>query len=86
MLLNSKLSLDAAKALAGLLDGTAGDSSGDVKRKIELAYLRTLSRKPSSDELKLATDFLDSLREGQNAALTDFCLAVFNLNEFLYVD
>ena len=86
MLLNSKLSLDAAKALAGLLDGTVGDSSGDVKRMIELAYLRTLSRKPSSDELKLATDFLDSSREGQNTALTDFCLAVFNLNEFLYVD
>jgi hypothetical protein len=86
MLLNSKLSLDAAKALAALIEEAAGESSAEAKHKIELAYLRTLSRPPSLDELKLAIEFLSSSPPGETEALTDLCLALFNLNEFLYVD
>ncbi len=86
MLLNSKLSLDAAKALAALIEEAAGESSTEAKVKVELAYLRTLSRGPSSDELKLAIEFLNSSSSGKTEALTDLCLALFNLNEFLYVD
>ena len=86
MLLNSKLSLDAAKALAALVEEAAGESSIEAKPKIKIAYLRTLSRNPSSDELKLAVQFLRGSPDGQTAALTDLCLALFNLNEFLYVD
>jgi hypothetical protein len=86
MLLNSKLSLDAAKALADLLEVSDGESPADVKRKTELAYLRTLSRQPSSDELQLATAFISQSSGGELTALTDLCLALFNLNEFLYVD
>ena len=86
MLLNSKLSFDAAKALAASIEETAREPSADAKYKTELAYLRTLSRNPSSDELKLATEFLNSSSPGETEALTDLCLALFNLNEFLYVD
>ncbi|MFT5093812.1 MAG: hypothetical protein ACI93T_002642 [Porticoccaceae bacterium] len=86
MLLNSKLSLDAAKALTASIEETARESSADAKHKIELAYLRTLSRNPSSDELSLASKFLRSPSGEEPAALTDLCLALFNLNEFLYVD
>ncbi|MBL6706844.1 MAG: DUF1553 domain-containing protein [Planctomycetaceae bacterium] len=86
MLLNSKLSLDAAKALAALVEEAAGESSVEANSRIKLACLRTLSRNPSSDELKLAAQFLRSSPDGQTAALTDLCLALFNLNEFLYVD
>jgi hypothetical protein len=86
MLLNSKLSLDAAKGLAALLEDSDANSSGDAKHKIELAYLRTLSRLPSADELKVATEFVGSSSGDETSALTDLCLALFNLNEFLYVD
>ena len=86
MLLNSKSSLDAAKALAAVLEGAAGESPAGSKQKIELAYLRTLSRSPSPEELSLAIDFLSSSSADETAALTDLCLALFNLNEFLYVD
>lgn len=86
MLLNSKLSLDAAKAQARLLNESSEGASADVKHKVELAYLRTLSRQPSAEEEKLATEFLDASSGEETAALTDLCLALFNLNEFLYVD
>lgn len=86
MLLNSKLSLDAAKALARLLNESAEGASADLKHKVELAYLRTLSRQPSAEEEKLATEFLAESSGEETTALTDLCLAIFNLNEFLYVD
>ena len=86
MLLNSKLSLDAAKALATLVKSEAERDSQSGRRKIELIYLRTLSRRPSADELNLASDFLGTSTSDDSAALIDLCLAVFNLNEFLYVD
>jgi hypothetical protein len=86
MLLNSKLSLDAAKGLTALLEESKDASSIDAKRKIELAYLRTLSRRPSAAEEKLATEFLGNSSGDEAAALTDLCLTLFNLNEFLYVD
>jgi hypothetical protein len=86
MLLNSKLSLDAAKGLTALFEKAADGSASGLKHKIELAYLRTLSRRPSAEEEKLAIAFLDDASDDEAAALTDLCLTLFNLNEFLYVD
>lgn len=86
MLLNSKLSLDAAKGLAATIVDSSGEPSIDLTYRIRQAYLRTLSRHPSPEELKLAVEFLNESSDGEMAALTDLCLALFNLNEFLYVD
>ena len=86
MLLNSKLSLDAAKGLTALLEESADGSPSELKHKVELAYLRTLSRLPSAEEVQVATEFLGSSSGDESSALTDLCLALFNLNEFLYVD
>lgn len=86
MLLNSKLSLDAAKALARLLNESREGASAELKHKVNLAYLRTLSRLPSAEEEKLATEFLHVSSGEETAALTDLCLTLLNLNEFLYVD
>ncbi|NQV25318.1 MAG: DUF1549 domain-containing protein [Rhodopirellula sp.] len=87
MLLNSKLSLDAAKALAELVESETSESSQvDSDRQIERIYLRCLSRRPSAKELALADEFLDSSTDRRANALVDLCLALFNLNEFLYVD
>ncbi len=106
-LLNSKLSLSAARALAGKLIAQAGTDPSD---QVTLCYLSTLARFPTESELTTAVQFLtgqaarlrvDRRRASelavpvglpQNsdpfhaAALTDFCLAVFNLNEFVYID
>jgi hypothetical protein len=104
-LLNSELSLQAAKNLAGLLVEEAPDSTGQVRR----AYLRVLGRSPQADELAAGRTFLadqaarlksqgrapsplplpGELPPGADphkaAALVLFCLALFNLNEFVYV-
>ena len=87
MLLNSKLSLDAAKALVGLVTATVNKNlPAGNQQQIELIYLRCLSRRPSAVELELANEFLNSASGDHRAALVDLSLAVFNLNEFLYVD
>jgi hypothetical protein len=87
MLLNSKLSLDAAKGLAGLVTASVNENTpAGNQQQIELIYLRCLSRRPSAVELELADEFLNSATGDRLAALVDLSLAVFNLNEFLYVD
>ncbi|MDA0284834.1 MAG: DUF1549 and DUF1553 domain-containing protein, partial [Planctomycetota bacterium] len=86
MLLNSKLSFDAAKSLALLIEEACGQSEADLDRRIELAFLRTLSRRPSLEETELATRFLKASNDGESAALVDLCLSLFNVNEFPYVD
>jgi hypothetical protein len=105
--LNSDFSLDCARWLAGaVLTGEATIG----RRHIEKAYLRALSRQPTSDEVAFGEQFLtgqaqrlreenrtgDELaqpipanRDGDEfarGALVDFCLALFNSNEFLYVE
>jgi hypothetical protein len=76
-LLNSEFSLQCARDLAALLERECGD---DRAARIEQLWLRTLGRRPSEEERARAIEFD---REGP---LVDLCLAVFNLNEFVYVD
>jgi hypothetical protein len=103
MLLNSELSLEAARDLAGYALRRA---SRDETAWITLCYRRALGRRPSAEELADARGFLSdgrerlaagpreaadvALPEGVDsppaAALVDFCLVLFNLNEFVYVD
>ena len=107
VLLNSEVSLSAARALAGRVLNTSDAGAG---RQVELCYRLALGREPTSSERDLAVDFVERtaarLRlEGREArelalppdlpqerdpyhaaALTDFCLALFNLNEFIYID
>jgi hypothetical protein len=61
-----------------------------VETAWRLAYLRP----PTSDELRLATDFLtkqstvlrERTKEAELAALTNLCQQLLASNEFLYVD
>src|SRR5262249_25954179 len=106
VLLNSQFSLDCARGLAAtLLRSEPNHKAG----QIEQGYLRVLSRRPTTDELRLGEEFLarqeEAMRaEGRDvatlalpagveppnpfaaAALVDLCLALFNANEFVYVD
>ncbi|MCH8873691.1 DUF1553 domain-containing protein [candidate division KSB1 bacterium] len=107
MLVNSNLSLSAARNLCGYVLRNAGNDFG---RQIEVCYLRTLSRQPTlkerqtgihfltaeserlrqegrhASELGLPADLSDGTDIHRAAALTGYCLAIFNLNEFIYID
>jgi hypothetical protein len=81
-----------ASDLAGRILKEAGDDrEAQVRRAFELA----LNRAPEAAERTDATGFLaqqtdERTRRGESsaslAALTDFCQALFGLNEFIYVD
>ena len=79
-LLNSEFSLACAE---GLADRLRRECDGDVTVQIKRGYLLTLGRPPSIEELDVARSFLAS---GSRSSLVDFCLALFNLNEFVYID
>ncbi|REJ90035.1 MAG: DUF1553 domain-containing protein [Planctomycetota bacterium] len=81
-LLNSGFSRRCADELADQLR-TASD--GEPAAQVELLYRRVLGRSPDSAELQRAVEFLNQGSESETA-LSDLCLALFNLNEFLYLD
>ncbi|MBM3971047.1 MAG: DUF1549 domain-containing protein [Planctomycetes bacterium] len=78
LLLNADDSVVAAKRLAEKIER---QTSTDRGAAIELAYRHILNRKPTADDVRDAQQFLTS-----DSALADLCLALFNLNEFVYVD
>jgi hypothetical protein len=77
-LLNSPLSSQMAHTLADRAEREAGVGIDD---KVERASLLTLGRKPDETERALARDFLAA-----SGSFSDFCLALLNLNEFVYID
>jgi len=79
-LLNGRIAIDSARALA---DRVAREAGADPASQVDRAYRLTLGRKPDEAELRLSLAFL---AEGNTSALADFCLALLNLNEFVYVD
>ena len=66
-------------ALAARAEREAGWS---IDARVERAYLLTLGRRPDETERALARDFLSTA----GSSFADFCLALINLNEFVYVD
>ncbi len=83
MLLNDKIVLDIAKAFATRVQKDTGD---DHETFIARAFESALSRPPTTAERTAATKFL-AVHPGTTAeAIADFCHALLNLNEFLYVD
>jgi hypothetical protein len=83
LLLNSEFSLTAAKDLADFVRNRAGN---DQDAQVDLVYRRALGRAPTTSQLARARTFLEE-RAGSSAdSLALLCLAVFNSNEFVYVD
>jgi hypothetical protein len=76
-LLNGSTAHRLAGIFAQRLEREAGS---DPARQVELAYLLATGRAPTSREKELAVKFL------AKQPLSEFALAVFNLNAFLYVD
>jgi hypothetical protein len=90
ILLNGPFMQGQAKALAARLAREAGPAAAD---RVRLAYRLALGRPPRPAELRRGLDFLAAqarlLRDRSDAgpaALADFCLALLNCNEFLYVE
>jgi Protein of unknown function (DUF1553)/Protein of unknown function (DUF1549) len=86
MLLNDKLYAEKATQFAErVMKEAGGDSNGAIER----AYLTALSRPPTSEERTAALRFLEAQSKtagGSREAMADFCHALLNLNEFVYVD
>jgi hypothetical protein len=76
VLLNSSDVVEASRALAMRLTREAPSPD----ERVTLAYRLVLGRRPSPTERDLSRDFL------REAPLSELCRALFNLNEFVYVD
>jgi hypothetical protein len=75
-LLNSAEVSAAAKALAARVEREAATPEG----RVTLAYQLALGRRPTAAELGIAREFL------AESPLAELCRALFNLNEFVYLD
>ncbi len=75
-LLNGQQSTELSRAFAHRL---TQESGGKQEQIVERAFWLTAGRAPSPRELSLSLEFL------QESSLREFALAMFNLNEFLYV-
>ena len=78
-LLNSEFMARRATSLAERVS----EAASDVDSQIDQAFLRTLSRRPAAEERLLAKEILED-SDGP-APLTRLCLALLNLNEFVYI-
>jgi cytochrome c553 len=76
-LLNDPFVLQQSDHLAARL---VDAHQGDVPRQVTMAYRLALGREPSGEEKTLAVQFIEK------RDLFRFCRALFNTNEFLYVD
>jgi hypothetical protein len=76
-LLNDPFVLRQSEAFAERL---AADRKGDVPQQVRAAYRLAYGRLPTENEMT------QSLRFIENRGLFQFCRAIFNTNEFLYVD
>jgi hypothetical protein len=76
-LFNSSFMQEVSQAFAARLESSCGKDRGC---QINSAWLLALSRRPRPEENRLAVKFFKS-----GGTLPDFCLALFNRNEFIYV-
>ncbi len=76
-LLNSSLTIEAARALAARVQRHAGT---DTVKQVERAFALTLQRAPQSDERRACLALV------QQRNLTELCRALLNVNEFMFVD
>jgi hypothetical protein len=92
LLLNSELTLGRARQWAQNLRARHGE---DIEKIAVEAYRRAWGRPASRDEVALASRFVERQArlhqregsgDGHTQALIDFCHAVLNTNEFVYVD
>jgi hypothetical protein len=82
-LLNNAFIMEQAQFFAERL---IRDSGEDPARLIEAAWQAAMGRSPLEAEKQDALRFLQQHQEDRRRSLTRLCLAIFNMNEFVYVD
>ncbi|MCI0387599.1 MAG: DUF1553 domain-containing protein [Acidobacteria bacterium] len=91
-LMNNEFVLQQAGFFAERVVKEAGQ---DRRAQVVQAFKIALNRQPNAKEIEWSLSFLKSQAEGyakrkdeepEKAALRDFCHAIINLNEFVYVD
>jgi mono/diheme cytochrome c family protein len=81
LMINSDLTLARAKNFAARLSAANYESDPQL---VAAAYRIAFARLPSDSETNAAVHFLQS--ERRDETLLDFCHALLNANEFLYID
>lgn len=86
-MLNGKFLNDQAAAFAERVKREAGDGA---EKQVRVALTLALSREPDASSVERGVKLLTSLREKHKLdagqALKYYCLLVYNLNEFVYLD
>jgi hypothetical protein len=92
-LLNNATIYELSEDFANRLENEAGS---DVRRQVEQAYWLALSRAPTAEEMRVASDDLLKLKQAaakdvkdadaEHKALTAFCHTILNSAAFLYID
>ena len=86
-LLNGEFSQVHARSFAERVTKEAGPKRRD---RVALAMRLAFGRRPRAPELTEAVEFLSDLRrdfgQSEEEALTSLCLAILNMNEFVYLD
>lgn len=75
-MLNDEEVVRAAQRLARRIESAHPES----ERRVVAAFRHILGRRPQADELAMATDFVDA------SPISELCRALFNLNDFVYVN
>lgn len=86
LLMNSDFALSMAQELAELGMKEAGST---VVAIVEFATWRCYSRPPTAAELKVGREFIErqtAITSNLRNAVADYCLALLNANEFIYID
>lgn len=76
-MMNSGFVLEQSKAFAGRIRKLAGEDPGE---QVDVGWRLALGRGPADDERRTAVGYLE------RNSLAEFCLMLFNMNEFVYVD
>jgi mono/diheme cytochrome c family protein len=91
-LMNNEFVLQQARFFA---ERTAKEAGKDKRAQVIRAFEIALNRPPNAKEIEWSLSFLKSQAEGyargkdeepETSALRDFCHAIINLNEFVYLD
>jgi hypothetical protein len=82
-LLNSEFMLQHAERLAQRIER---ENAGSAEVRVRTAWKLVLGREPHAQERDRALGFLAKGADGQASPLTELCLVLLNMNEFLYVD
>jgi hypothetical protein len=94
--LNSEFTMQRAEDFAVRVNGLVGPNA-PTEKKVEMAFLLALARKPTADETRWSALHLEKQRqrylglktsaeESSKKALANLCQMLLGTNEFLYVE